>query len=219
MTLRRSAQARRISLRVSRLDGKISVTAPRHVATDEVLNFLNGQSDWLARAVQDVAPMTAVKDGTALPFRGQICQVHHLGPKRKPVELDAEQRLLVGGAAAQIGVKLSVFLKEAARSELARQVPELAWEIGKNAGKITLRDTRSRWGSCTQSGDLMFSWRLIMAPPEVLRYVAAHEVAHLRHMDHSRVFWDTVAVLMPDFEAPRRWLKKNGTELHRYRFK
>lgn len=219
MVLRRRAQARRISLRVSRLDGRISVTAPRHVPTDEVIKFLQGHQQWLSNALSDVTPHALVGEGSILPFRGENCQVHFHGSMRGPVQKCAQGFLRVGGRQDRVAAKLLAFFKEAARAELAAQVPELAWEIGKSAGKITLRDTRSRWGSCTSAGDLMFSWRLIMAPPEVLRYVAAHEVAHLQHMDHSPAFWDVVALLMPDYREPRAWLKKNGASLHQYRFK
>ncbi|MGR3434759.1 MAG: M48 family metallopeptidase, partial [Shimia sp.] len=81
-----------------------------------------------------------------------------------------------------------------------------------------LRDTRSRWGSCSAAGGLNYSWRLVMAPPEVLDYVAAHEVAHLAQMNHSPRFWAEVAGLMPGYEAPRGWLRRHGADLHRYRF-
>ena len=90
--------------------------------------------------------------------------------------------------------------------------------LGIPYARLTLRDTRSRWGSCTADGGLMYSWRLILTPPEVLDYVAAHEVAHLRHMDHSRAFWDTVEQLYGPWKAQRRWLRDHGSGLHRYRF-
>ena len=111
------------------------------------------------------------------------------------------------------------FLKHEARTALAPAVDHHAASLGVTPARLTLRDTRSRWGSCTARGDLMFSWRLIMAPPEVLDYVAAHEVAHLVEMNHSRAFWDTVARTCPGFEEPRRWLKQNAEALHRFRFR
>lgn len=109
-------------------------------------------------------------------------------------------------------------LKCLARDRLAEATDRHAASIGRQVRRITLRDTRSRWGSCTSEGNLMFSWRLILAPPEVLDYVAAHEVAHLVHMDHSRAFWAQVERLFPPHEPARAWLKREGTGLHRWRF-
>jgi predicted metal-dependent hydrolase len=93
-----------------------------------------------------------------------------------------------------------------------------AAKIGRRVTRVTLRDTRSRWGSCTAEGALMYSWRLIMAPPEVLRYVAAHEVAHLVEMNHSNRFWAVVEGLYPGWQTQRAWLRSHGGALHGLRF-
>ena len=90
--------------------------------------------------------------------------------------------------------------------------------LGVNFSKIVIKDPKSRWASCSASGSLMFSWRLIMAPTKVSQYVAAHEVAHLLYMNHSKSFWETVEFLCPDYSSQRRWLKENGKNLHRFVF-
>jgi predicted metal-dependent hydrolase len=113
---------------------------------------------------------------------------------------------------------LRAFLKIEARNALVPAAEAFAAQLSKPIGRISLRDTRSRWGSCSGAGNLMFSWRLVMAPPAVLHYVAAHEVAHLQEMNHSQVFWDVVARLMPDYRIHRAWLKKHGAKLHRVDF-
>jgi predicted metal-dependent hydrolase len=105
-----------------------------------------------------------------------------------------------------------------ARDRLAAACDRHAQRLGRRPAALVLRDTRSRWGSCSAQGVLMFSWRLAMAPPAVLDYVAAHEVAHLAEMNHSRAFWATVARLLPDHAAPRAWLRAEGGALHRWRF-
>src|SRR5690606_4279045 len=110
------------------------------------------------------------------------------------------------------------FLKTVARDRLATASDRYAVALGRPYGRLTLRDTRSRWGSCSAAGDLMYSWRLVMAPAEVLDYVAAHEVAHLAEMNHSPAFWDVVARLCPDYRRHRTWLRANGGALHRVRF-
>jgi predicted metal-dependent hydrolase len=116
------------------------------------------------------------------------------------------------------GRVLQRFLRELARDRLAAASDHYAAALGRPYARITLRDTRSRWGSCTSDGGLMYSWRLILAPPEVLRYVAAHEVAHLAEMNHSPAFWAQVERLYGDYQGPRSWLKSQGGRLHRFRF-
>ncbi|MDG1999702.1 MAG: M48 family metallopeptidase, partial [Amylibacter sp.] len=91
--------------------------------------------------------------------------------------------------------------------------------VGRSFSRITIRDTRSRWGSCTSDGNLMYSWRLIMAPPSVQAYVAAHEVCHLVEMNHSDAFWRQVAAIYPNYKKQREWLRHQGSHLHRYQFK
>ena len=218
VTVRRNPRARRITMRVSQLDGRVTITAPKRTPSAELQAFLADHQEWLDRAVGRVLPQIPVTGGAEIMLRGTPCQVIHDPSRRLGARQEGDDVLTVGGRPDQVGTRIAAFLKEAARAELARQVPELAHDIQRRAGKLTLRDTRSRWGSCTTNGDLMFSWRLIMAPPEVLRYVAAHEVAHLRHMDHSAAFWATVEELMPDYKAPRKWLKDHGRSLHRYVF-
>ena len=122
------------------------------------------------------------------------------------------------GDPAHDGLRAGAFLKHLARDRLTAASDRYATQIGCRYTRVTLRDTRSRWGSCTADGGLMYSWRLIMAPPEVLDYVAAHEVAHLAEMNHSPAFWAVVARLMPGYAARRRWLKQHGQSLHAHRF-
>ena len=150
-------------------------------------------------------------------YRGEDCAIE-AAPGRSVRYADG--RLLVPERGSErTPARLAAFLKQHARFALIAAAGRHAERLGAAHGKITLRDTRSRWGSCTTRGDLMFSWRLIMAPPEVLDYVAAHEVAHLIEMNHSDAYWAVVARTCPGFAAPRRWLKDNAPALHRYRFR
>jgi hypothetical protein len=114
--------------------------------------------------------------------------------------------------------RIAAFLKVRARDRLAAASDHYAAQIGRKVVQISLRDTRSRWGSCTPDGALMYNWRLIMAPPAVLDYVAAHEVAHLIEMNHSPAFWAVVARIYPNWQVQRDWLKRNGAVLQAVRF-
>ena len=139
------------------------------------------------------------------------------GPQRGSVTLSGDE-IVVPGAPERAALRVATFLKALARDRLSQASDRYAAQIGRKYKSLTLRDTRSRWGSCTADGSLMYSWRLIMAPPAVLDYVAAHEVSHLAEMNHSDRFWAVVEGLMPDYAPRRKWLKEHGGRLHAYRF-
>lgn len=208
VTPRRSARARRMTLRVGRADGAVSLTLPPGIGAAEARAFVEGHAGWIARQVAAAPAPRRVAVGSTLPVEG----------RELPVVAGAGRAArLVGGALAvppeRPGPRTAALLRHMARERLAEAATRHAGLLGRAPGRITLRDTRSRWGSCTGRGDLMFSWRLAMAPPEVLDYVAAHEAAHLEHMDHSPRFWACVGRLMPDYAPRRAWLRREGAAL------
>jgi predicted metal-dependent hydrolase len=213
LILRRSARARRISLRVSSLDGRVTLTLPKSLPEREALDFAAEKEGWIRGHLSRQPEVVAVSFGTVLPVAGRalrVAQGHARG-----VRIVGEE-LLVGGK--RPAKSLERYLKELARDHLAAASDDYAAQLGQPFSRLTLRDTRSRWGSCSSAGALMYSWRLILAPQEVLRYVAAHEVAHLQEMNHAPAFWSLVHTLYGDYRAPRDWLRKNGSQLHRYIF-
>jgi hypothetical protein len=215
VTLRRSAQSRRLSLRVSRLDGRVTLSMPYSAREAEALAFLRQQEGWIRKALVGVADGAIVGMGVQVPVQGQLLTLVPTSGRKLEV---AGTELRVPGDDARAGVRVAAWLKAQARDRLAAASDHYAKRIGRRYQTLTLRDTRSRWGSCTAQGGLMYSWRLIMAPPAILDYVAAHEVAHLAQMNHSPAFWAIVADLMPDYAQHRRWLKTQGHDLHGYRF-
>lgn len=216
ITLRRSAGARRMSLRVSGLDGQVTLTLPPRVAVAEGLAFARGRADWIAQALARVPQVRLVGIGAVIPLEG-VARTVVQGPARGAVQL-AGGALVVPGDPGGAGVRVAAFLKAVARDRLIAASDRYAAALGRPYAGVTLRDTRSRWGSCTAAGGLMYSWRLVMAPPAVLDYVAAHEVAHLAEMNHSPRYWAVVRRLLPGYEAPRRWLKAEGSSLHGWQF-
>jgi predicted metal-dependent hydrolase len=215
ITLRRSARARRFSLRVSRLDGRVTLSLPPGAREAEAMAFARQQEPWIRRALADLPQTATVGLGALVPVEGRLLRLD-AGPGRL-IRIDGDS-LLIPGNPAQAGVRAGAFLKHLARDRLTEASDRYARMIGRPYSRLTLRDTRSRWGSCTADGALMYSWRLAMAPPAVLDYVAAHEVAHLAQMNHSPAFWAVVARLVPGYAAHRRWLKQHGQALHGYRF-
>ncbi|MCX8509796.1 MAG: SprT family zinc-dependent metalloprotease [Rhodobacteraceae bacterium] len=215
LTLRRSARARRFSLRVSRLDGRVTLSLPVRARESEALAFAAGQADWIRRTLARASVSEQVGFGMSLPFGGQLLR---LEPARVRAPVIAGAILCLPPDPERAAARTLAFLKLQARQRLQVASDHYAAMLGRPHAGLTLRDTRSRWGSCASDGRLMYSWRLIMAPPLVLDYVAAHEVAHLAEMNHSPAFWAVVRRLMPDYETHRRWLKTEGNALHRFRF-
>lgn len=215
VALRRSARARRFSLRVSRQTGAVTLTLPLRAREGEALAFLRAQEDWLRAALLDVAPPQVLGFGSVIPLEGAP---HVLAPGMGRAVRAADGQILVPGDPAQLPARLQAWLKALARDRLAASVDRHAATLGRKPAGISLRDTRSRWGSCSAEGRLMFSWRLILAPPAVLDYVAAHEVAHLAEMNHSPRFWAVVERLCPGWKPHRAWLRGKGQDLQALRF-
>ncbi|WP_417742871.1 M48 family metallopeptidase [Salipiger sp.] len=215
VTLRRSAQARRLSLRLSQIDGRVTLTLPRRVPEREAVGFLREKEAWLRGHLEARGDDARIAFGTVLPIEGVLREIRP-GAGRS-VALGAAH-VEVPGPEERVAARLQGWLRTLARERLAEASDRYAARLGRPYTRLTLRDTRSRWGSCTSEGALMYSWRLILAPRDVLDYVAAHEVSHLAEMNHSKAFWDTVEALYGDWRPQRRWLHDEGGSLHRYRF-
>ncbi len=211
--LRRSPRARRLTLRLDMAARRIVLTAPDQVSAAEIGRFLARHRRWVESTRALLPPPVPLATGSVIPFRGRDHLIRHdpSWPRRPEVVQDV---IRVGGPRAHLGPRLHRWLKETARTTLVAAAQDCAAQLAVGIGAIRLRDTKSRWGSCTAQGNLNFSWRLILAPPEVLRYVAAHEVAHRREMNHSPRFWRLVEGLVGDYRTPRAWLRRNGPGLH-----
>ena len=215
ITLRRSARSRRFSLRVSQLDGRVTLSMPQRAREAEAMDFARAHEPWLRAALARRPAQALVTMGDRIPVEGRLLTLAP-GTSRSP-RIDGDL-LLLPGDPAQAAPRTAAFLKTLARDRLAAASDHYATQLGRTATRLTLRDTRSRWGSCAHDGALMYSWRLIMAPPEVLSYVAAHEVAHMVQMNHSDAFWSVVSRLYPHWQTQRKWLHTNGKDLHAYQF-
>ena len=213
--VRRSPRARRVSLKIDAAAGEAILVLPKRASLVTGEAFARSQIGWLKSRLTALPGPVQLAAGSVVPLRGEPLEVVAVGgPSSVKI---AEGKLLVGGSEAGLHARLLAFLKREARADLGAAVSRLAQALGKPARAISLRDPKSRWGSCAASGNLSFSWRLILAPPAVLHYVAAHEVAHLVQRNHAAVFWRQVKALDPQYEAALAWLRANGTALHRYR--
>lgn len=214
VTLRHTDRARRLSLRVSRLDGRVTLTMPRRAPMREGIAFLRTKEAWMRTQLQDMQPATAVTVGALIPFQGEQKQV--------VTAVVRSARISNGQISVNpdrpVAAQVKALMRYHAREALAYASDAYAQRLGVSYSRLSIRDTRSRWGSCNSEGALMYSWRLIMAPPQVLDYVAAHEVAHLVEMNHQPAFWAVVARLRPDYADSRDWLRAQGDQLHRVIF-
>ncbi|WP_376874799.1 M48 family metallopeptidase [Albirhodobacter sp. R86504] len=216
VTLKRSARAKRYSLRVSRLDGRVTLTIPTHASERDALGFAAEKADWLRKVLEHSVRAHRPEFGGQVPFEGRMLKITQGAVKTPRVEGDA---LLMPAGEDRLSARLETFLKFHARARVTQASDHYCARLGRAYSKITMRDARSRWGSCAPDGALMYNWRLIMAPVAVLDYVCAHEVAHLAQMNHSPAFWAVVADLRPSYPAERHWLKQHGTQLQALRFR
>src|SRR5436305_6123540 len=214
VTWRRSARARRISLRIEPRAGGVVVTLPPRATVAAGHALLLAHTGWIAERLRRLPRPVRLEDGASVPIGGRDYQIRHRPGLRGAAWIEGEE-LHVTGDPAFTPRRVVDFLRGEARRRLGSAAVQKATKAGLSAKRVVIKDTSSRWGSCTSDGTLMFSWRLIMAPAEVQDYVVAHEVAHLRHMDHSRAFWALTAQLTPYRRAATAWLTAHGAGLMR----
>ncbi|MEJ1967890.1 MAG: SprT family zinc-dependent metalloprotease [Rhizomicrobium sp.] len=217
VTMRLNPRARRLIVKVHPSTGEVTVVAPSRRALDRALDFAQGEAPWIARQLARVPKPVALVAGARIPLLGREHAIVTSPDGRGAVTRDADAgTLLVGGRAEHVQRRVLDYLKREARRVLDERSRAFAARIDASVHRVAVRDTASRWGSCSTAKAISYSWRLIFAPDFVLDYVVAHEVAHLREMNHGPRFWKLVRSLVPDIEAPQAWLRKNGTALHRY---
>ena len=218
--VRRHRQARRYTLRIDAASREVVLTIPPRGSLREAREFAQKHSAWIASRLQRLPQATPFAHGVVVPLRGVPHRIVHRARVRGTVwteKSDAGERLIcVAGEPPHHNRRVGDFLRREAQRELDAASRRYAEAIGVTIKRISVRDQSSRWGSCSNNGVLSFSWRLILAPPYVLDYLAAHEVAHLVELNHSPKFWRLLKRLNPDCERAKAWLDTHGTDLHRY---
>jgi predicted metal-dependent hydrolase len=210
---RRSARARRVSLRIDVRSGHVVVTLPPRAGRPAGVALLRTHAAWVRERLAALTPPVAFLPGAEVPVGGAAHVVRVVGERSGEAWL-APGAILLGGE-GDAPARVAALLRAEAMARIAALVARHAAALGLAARRIRLKDTRSRWGSCAPDGTLAFSWRLVMAPGWVLDYVVAHEVAHLGAMNHSPAFWALVGRLTPHRAAAVAWLKENGPGLLR----
>ena len=196
LVVRRHAQARRVSLRLDTRHHHFVLTLPKGVPESQGLAFAKSKSDWMEKALQGLPARRLFQPGEMLPLRGVEHRIEH----------DAQ-------APARVTL---IRLKRQAKQTMTERSEYMAQQLSVTFKQINIGDAKTRWGSCSSKRILNYSWRLIMAPPEIIDYVAAHEVAHLKEMNHSPAFWKLVKFIMPDYKLARKWLRTHAIDLAQY---
>jgi hypothetical protein len=215
LTVRRNARAKRMRLRVDFETAGIILTLPQGATEEHGFRFVLSQTQWILDRLASLPPWVPFRPDALIPLLGEDHPIRHRPADGHRVRVE-QGEIIVPGCLEAVPRRVERWLREEARRVLTERAHAHAARLARPVGRIAVRDTRTRWGSCSAAGNLSFCWRLIMAPPHVLDYVAAHEVAHLEVRNHGPAFWRTVATLADDVEAAREWLLRHGPGLARY---
>lgn len=205
-------RAKRMKLRYDASSDQAIITMPPRTNEREAINFAKRHLDWLEKQRENAPERIYLYPDYVIPYLGKNRQITHYPDEKADVTI-TDENIYVGGPTAGISVRLENYFKKQARKSIEPLARTMATQLGTRFRRIQIRDTKSRWGSCSSTGTLSFSWRLIMTPPEILEYVVAHEISHLAEMNHSPAFWRTVDLLVEDAQVSRKWLRTEGHRL------
>ena len=213
LEVRRSPRARRMRLAVDPRDGVVRLTLPRRAALAAGFEWAESQRGWIESAIAALPARAALGPGTELPFEGRPLRIDWSPDHPRTIKIEVD-RLIVGGPEELVGARILRWLRAEARRTLETETRLLAARSNIAVGRIRVGDPRTRWGSCSASGDIAYSWRLLLAPPAVREATVAHELAHRRHMHHGPEFHAEVARLLGrEPKAERAWLRANAARL------
>ncbi len=217
LTFRRNARCRRMVLRLTPDGQGVVMTLPPRTSLAEAMRFAATSKPWLAQTLIKRPAAVPFQQDSAVLFQGLVHTLKTTGSRRGLILHSPEDMTLtIPGDLAHVPRRLTDWLKARAKEELQKASLHYAGAMQAKFKKLTIRDQKSRWGSCSAQGDLSYSWRLVLAPPYVLEYVAAHEVAHLKEMNHGPRFWRLVLTHCKCAKQAKTWLRQHGRELHRY---
>jgi predicted metal-dependent hydrolase len=217
--MRRHQQARRYTLRIHATSREVVLTMPPRGSVKQAKEFAEKHGAWIAARLNRLPEAAPFVHGAILPLRGHDHRIEHRRVARGTVWIETrgtEHLLCVAGGESHLPRRVHDYLKREAKRDLELASRLAAQVLGVEIKRVSVRDQSSRWGSCSSTGVLSYSWRLILAPSFVLDYLAAHEVAHLIEMNHSRRFWRLVERICPHMGRAKAWLDAHGADLHRY---
>lgn len=218
LRLKISPRARRMALRLDSHARVVQLVVPKRANLDRAFDFARHNQDWIENHIGGLPKQVQFRDGSILPLFGKDIRINiHYKKELKETRIVLKKKVLsVYTNKRDPSARIRRFLWNLAQERLERIATRKAARIGKTIASVKVRDTKTRWGSCSEDRNLSFCWRLIFAPPAAMDYVIAHEVAHLRHMDHGPAFWALTRKLSRNYEAGYQWMQAHGHELMRF---
>lgn len=211
----KSAAAKRLTLRIDAKERVPVLSLPKRCPAKKAVAFVNEHRDWIEENLAQIPVAKRFEDGEKISILGHRYTIVHTPHSRHGTYIDND-KLIVSGGKEFLHRRICDYIKKTAKQEFAQRSKEKAEKIGCSVNNVTIKDTKSRWGSCSSINNLNYNWRVAMAPDFVIEYLIAHEVSHLKHQDHSRQFWQCVKKLHPRCGEGRLWLKHHGKELYLY---
>lgn len=211
----KSSRARRMTLRIDSKERLPVLTIPERCSPKRAVDFVNLHRDWIDRSLARLPQTKTFEDGEQISLFGHPVTICHSEDRRQGTFLE-NGILTISGDPEFLHRRVKDYIKIQAKTEFYRRSKILADRLGCPLNDVTIKDTKSRWGSCSSMHNINYSWRIALAPETVINYLIAHEVAHLKHQDHSREFWRCVRELYPEAEAGKVWLRLHSKELYRY---
>ena len=211
----RQPRAKRLSIRIDAATAEPVLILPPRASLKSGLKFIDTHAEWIAEKLQALPVGQPFEPGAVIPFRGAPHLLVHSGKVRDATRTEG-QTIVTGGDATAFARRIEDFLRAEARARALDRTAYYGAMLRRKAARVSIKDTKSRWGSCTPDRVLSFSWRLVLAPEPVFDYVIAHECAHMRELNHGPRFWALVEKIDPSYQAHRRWLDMEGATLHAY---
>jgi hypothetical protein len=219
VTIKPSSRAKRYTLRLNERRDEIIMTVPIHYKDKHIDNLITKAQPWLEKKLNAPHEIIQIGEGVEVPIFGDMQTIKYRHDLLAKVRTENPGELIVTGFDPKvIPGTLTEFLTDQLLSFLHPTCMGMADTINKEVAQVRISDTKRQWGSCSHNGRLSFTWRLVFAPKDVIRYVCAHEVAHLIELNHSAAFWAIVEDLIPDYKNHILWLKQNGHRLFTYTF-
>ena len=212
--VKKTSVAKKLVLRIDSKDHCAILSIPKYCLRKQALKFLQENEVWIINTLANLPKLSNFADGDEISVFGKIYKICHEN-KHKGTRFEGDL-LKVGGDKVFLHRRVKDFLKKEAVDKLAEISIKTAEKIGVKIASVTVKDTKSRWGSCSTKGNINYNWRIVLAPKKVIDYLVCHEVSHLKHPNHSTDFWSTVESLCPSYKDSRNWLKTHGKELYKY---